>query len=532
MKKSHKILGLSLMVLSYLNARSQNNCAPPTAEVWMEVNNVRAYLRNGGDMFWTFEYNKMTGYEIPKYSGNTYARTKSLFLGGIDANSQLHTAGQTYRQFGFDFWPGPISNNGTIDSAVCKQWDRIFKVSAPEIINAKNGNGISSNIINWPALFANYVDVNSNGIYEPNLGDYPVYDNQNPNNLPGEMNFWIINDVGNEHTAFEGAEKLGVEIHITSFAYASNTSNAINNSTYYRYKVINKSVNNYNDFIFGIYSDFQSSLGDGNDYIGCDLSTNVNNHKRNLMYFYNASYHATILNSIGTVFLNTGKKNGVEIGLGTYAFMSDGNIAGINAQPRDAIELWRYLNGFWADGQPYTFGTPTARGGTIPVKFAFPGDTDPLGRGNWYESDVAGDRATLVATNPTTFQAGEVTEKIVSVAWAELNNGNPVASRELLRLTVDTIHTAYHNNFAMFSVGVNANKKLDLKVYPNPVQNKLYIDGLKSAKAYEVNIYSTEGSLVKQVKVFANQSIDIEDLANGVYYIDIENSRTKFLKLM
>jgi hypothetical protein len=59
----------------------------------------------------------------------------------------------------------------------------------------------------------------------------------------------------------------------------------------------------------------------------------------------------------------------------------------------------------------------------------------------------------------------------------------------------------------------------DVIIYPNPVQNILYVKG--SSEAYSIEIYSLIGQLVKTVSN-ANE-IDVSLLSQGVYLIRISN---------
>ncbi|HVA99419.1 MAG TPA: hypothetical protein VNG53_11040, partial [Bacteroidia bacterium] len=47
-------------------------------------------------------------YQVPKGSGISSIYSSSLWIGGIDAGGHLRVAGQTYKQNGTDFWPGPL----------------------------------------------------------------------------------------------------------------------------------------------------------------------------------------------------------------------------------------------------------------------------------------------------------------------------------------------------------------------------------------------------------------------------------------
>ena len=71
----------------------------------MDVNNVRATILGGGDMWWNLSDAQ---YEIPKGGGINSLFAGSLWIGGVDAGGQLRVAAMTYRQGGNDFWTGPL----------------------------------------------------------------------------------------------------------------------------------------------------------------------------------------------------------------------------------------------------------------------------------------------------------------------------------------------------------------------------------------------------------------------------------------
>src|SRR3954464_3407480 len=80
-----------------------SGCSPATAQTDLDINNVRATILNGGDMWWDLISGQ---YEIPKGSGITSLFAGSLWIGGIDGGGNLKVAAMTYRQGGNDFWPG------------------------------------------------------------------------------------------------------------------------------------------------------------------------------------------------------------------------------------------------------------------------------------------------------------------------------------------------------------------------------------------------------------------------------------------
>jgi hypothetical protein len=67
--------------------------------------------------------------------------------------------------------------------------------------------------------------------------------------------------------------------------------------------------------------------------------------------------------------------------------------------------------------------------------------------------------------------------------------------------------------------------KYEVKIYPNPTKDKLFIEGIKEKSTIE--IYDTNGSL--QTKTILTQSdfIDVRELPTGVYVIHLTNLSTQ-----
>jgi hypothetical protein len=105
-------------------------CAPASAYDWLDINNVRARINTGGDMWWDLDG---TGarYYVPKAGSATSIFSGALWIGGLDINNQLKLAAQRFRQVGIDFWTGPLKVDGTasIDEATCAEYDQFFKMN-------------------------------------------------------------------------------------------------------------------------------------------------------------------------------------------------------------------------------------------------------------------------------------------------------------------------------------------------------------------------------------------------------------------
>ena len=88
------------------------SCAPATKQIDQEINNVRARLLNGGDVWWDLTRGR---YIVPKIeAGSGKLEVSSIFAGGVwvggyDPAGALKFMGQTYRRATQnDCWPGPL----------------------------------------------------------------------------------------------------------------------------------------------------------------------------------------------------------------------------------------------------------------------------------------------------------------------------------------------------------------------------------------------------------------------------------------
>lgn len=129
-------------------------CKPATGSTDLDINNVRARINTGGDMWWDFTQAK---YEIPRGSRKTSMFAAALWIGGLDINKQLKLAAQRFRSGGVDFWTGPLTQNGTaaVDGETCNEWDKHFKITRREveefIADPTNPLKQTDVIKNWPS---------------------------------------------------------------------------------------------------------------------------------------------------------------------------------------------------------------------------------------------------------------------------------------------------------------------------------------------------------------------------------------------
>ncbi|WP_179351130.1 T9SS type A sorting domain-containing protein [Winogradskyella vidalii] len=114
-------------------------------------------------------------------------------------------------------------------------------------------------------------------------------------------------------------------------------------------------------------------------------------------------------------------------------------------------------------------------------------------------------------------------------AYQVINESN---GNKILTITTPEGHTAVHGNYVL---SANEFEKENIKIYPNPTKDLLYIDS-KALAIEKINIFSLVGTSVFQTQ-YLNQdhAIELSFLKNGLYFAEIifENGNSylhKFIK--
>lgn len=485
-------------------------CVNATAQSDLDINNVRAKILNGGDMWWDLFGNNEARYAVPKppigQVGPSSQFASSVWIGGYDAGGSLKTAAQTYRQNGNDYWPGPLTSSATIDPATCVAWDKFFKINRADVESYYNwvmdqtvdnpleGTQAMDVINTWPAFgpdgqpLAPFYDVNSDGLYDPSVGDVPDFDITGTRGCNAQLYgdqclFWVFNDKGNIHTETGGAA-IGIEIQAQAFAFA--TTDELNNATFLKYKIINKSSFRMDSTFFGVWDD--ADLGwYKDDYVGCDVSlgfgmlyngAEVDGTGQATAYgsnppaigidFFEGPYADADgadnpSSEVPASFLNYGDGIADNERLGMCKFMYfNNNNNNVNGNPSAGDDFYQYLTGSWRNGTRITYGGDGTSGSVI-CDYMFPGTSDPYGYGvggsinnpismpNWdemTENNVADDRRFLESSGPFTLQPGAVNVITIGVPWARATQGGPLASVALLKGADAKAQALFNNCFA------------------------------------------------------------------------------------
>ncbi len=550
----------------------------------LDINNVKAGISNRSDMHWDMGGAGNAAYEVPKGSGKHSNFASALWIGGLDNTSQLHGGAQTYRQNGVDFWPGPLeTTSATTSTLVATNYDKVWKLNYTDINNfianfnagnVQNGSYIPvEDLLTWPANgtgnysmnLAPFVDVDADGIYDPiNSGDYPK--------IKGDQAlFFIYNDNLAAHAA-SGCLPMGIEVQAMAYAYGC--PNVINGkpeltyTTFYDYKIINRSASQYSNVYVGLWSDVD--LGNYNDdFIGCNVADDYG-------YAYNAN--PTDLGGYGAYPpaqgfailkgpLNT--TNGIDdnhngsidepfedmrVSKFTYFNNSFPGVPLATTDPTNCAGYHNYMSGFWKDGTPFTCGG-NAYGGSIATDWAYTGDVNTgvntatnssCGTTNWTEitaGNTAGDRRLIIGSGPFDFLPGEIQEVeyafVTSFDSTSTTNAN-LLSVAKLKTDVQKVKNFYNltnkpNCFLTLGI-TELLKQNDFMLYPNPAKSVLTIkSSLEGSATMDYDVIDVLGkTIIKNETTNLNFNINISDLNSGIYFLRLKINNSivvkKFIK--
>lgn len=498
------------------------------------INNIKARVFSDGALFGNshisnrnVQHNTGACFLVP--DGNTFKPTiykGNIWIGGKDDENNLLVSAETYYDDVFHY--GPISNNHTNQNYM-DRYNKVWKISKEEITyhinNYYNPNYIiPENIASWPGngegsesnIIAPYCDVNINGVYDPENGDYPAIRGD-------EALFFVFNDISDRNTDDFG-EGLGLEIKAMAFAYSDTTDEDLRNTIFISYEISNLSSNNYSDTYFGLFNDMD--LGYGlDDYMGFD---SVNS----MMYVFNGKAidgpAEEAFDGVppvqGAMLLNQNASKFISYVNSTHPLIG---------YPSTNQNYYNYLMGNKLNGSPITYGENGLNDNNPPTNYMYTGY--PELNSGWSELDAnnpAGDRRGIFSYGPFDLNSGNKICFDVAYPYALDNTATtPQGSLTLLRQRAQNIKTFYEAQefeCGFTDVGIeevnNSEKKYIL--YPNPNTGSFRISSQELIPNTRIEIYSIIGNKVYERNINSlNQEITL-DFRSGVYTFRIISKQT------
>ncbi|CAN5225383.1 hypothetical protein BH09BAC5_BH09BAC5_22930 [soil metagenome] len=497
--------------ISFLNAQAYDS---------LNSNNITAAFNADGIMFSAnaSPFNHI----ISPGNGISYS-IANLWIGGYDQHGDLHVSAQTYRQSGTDFWPGALDTNSVSCTSIqSNHYNRLWKLNCSEVdsfvsyLQGQGGPGYSvpMDIQTWPGngqvsageeqYLAPFIDADADGYYNWTAGDYPI--------ARGDQSlFYVYNDslVGNTHTESQG-KSLGMEIEAMPYEFNRPWDDALMNTVFIHYTIVNHSQEIYDSTRIGFWSDFD--LGNSAmNRVGSDS-------------ILSASYHYSQNDAVGIIFLNTPMNN-------TIAY---GNNFGFTGNPSTSDDYYDYLKGRWKDGSHLTFGS-NGYGGSVSSNWMFSGD--PVSNSGW--NDVGGgDRRVIGSTNDFILQP--ILRYTFDVAMVVVHDtGSNFACVQTLKQRMQVIKNFYATESQFCVPGITSIHETSINspsnsVFPIPANTQITLQ-TSNEQPQQFTIYSVAGTKVMEGKTNGiSTQLDIHQLPLGMYFIQVagdhSNQMLKFIK--
>lgn len=93
-----------------------------------------------------------------------------------------------------------------------------------------------------------------------------------------------------------------------------------------------------------------------------------------------------------------------------------------------------------------------------------------------------------------------------------------------LRLFVFLFFISFTNNLVAQNAGfhfdgLNNSAKNNIKIYPNPTHDRVYLEGFELHRSRTIFVYDVQGNLMLTNEIVGSGIIDLSALANGIYVI-------------
>jgi hypothetical protein len=468
--------------------------------------NQSSGIISANGIFFKDAANGLAAYAPNKFLGITAIYQSSFSASGTDVNGQNKMSVATYDET--DFSCGPIANNYSDPNYVAKFGNSLWEVYQTTIdLHIQNWNTsgyqMHPSIASWPgngdvsngmaAQLAPYADINGNGIYDPENGDYPEI-------LGDAAVYLIVNDQNN--TQIPGTMPLNMELHYMFYQFAA--ADPLNNTTFVNIKAYNRGTVTCTDFKFNALNDFD--LGNyTDDFGGVDVS-------RNLVYVYNGDGNDEAIAGRPGYTTNPPAIGFLSLNHPLNAAIFPDSIPDPNS------EFLNVIDGKQVDGTAITNnGTPTL--------FHY-SDTLSNGYNEVALNHVPGDKRSFSTIYLGTFAPNSV--KCLDFAWiyARPANGSSLFnSVDSLMKVADFVQNLYDNtNHCMDgTLQVESLKSEQFGIYPNPSNGEITCASDQNLELIEV--WNMDGKLIRTVPANGKETkLDLSQLNAGVYLIKLSTA--------
>ena len=508
---------MAICCLLGTNSTFSQVCTPDLDVNFLQINGVKAKIYNIG-VLWSGTY-ELPVPTNPQTTPPSALYSCGLMVAGKNAAGNLKIAAQLRSEGGADFFPGMLDAAGNVMRTTCVNFNRLFGVSIGDINNFRQNNIISDAMKRWPAKgnpffrvasgfdlpnenLAPFVDVNRDGMYNPQNGDYPEF-------CGDYAYWWVFNDKGNAHTFSKGGAPLGIEVRGMAYGFGRTPNDTASYySTIYNYEIIYKGTETLDSAYVALSIDPDLGCSE-DDYLGCSPSNN-------LAFAYNADgadgingsicgaagkSYGTNIPVVGIKLLQTPKgENGQEVGmtnfmynytsLDTAAYLRK---AGSATTPN---EFYNQMTSRWRDGSPLTSGGDGTSTTNTPTKYAYP--ARPNDTVNWNMPNSRAntiEKSMIMSCGPFKMLPGS-RHRLAFAVVADLDV--PRHPRVDISKLISRANSL--QNVCTFPTAANdiPEKHETVSVVPNPVSNEAQL--IYSGFINRVAIFNLTGQLMMESK--------------------------------
>lgn len=579
-----------------------------------QLGNIIATLNNTGVLFQNMEQGT-AGFEVPAGGGVSSIYCSNLWIGGLDDTLGLHAAAS---RFGIDynantgesensteFTPGPLTFNGTTNESLKSDYNFIYLANRIDVQNhidyfnsVQNGtaqilfpNGYSTPqwMLDWPVALpdtlcggsAPFVDTDSNGLYNPQSGDYPCFKGD-------ECAFMIFNDNGGVHSESEGIP-LKITVQLMLYAY-NGLGEDIANTLFANYTIFNCSGESYQQAYIGNWTDLDLGFA-GDDYIGSHVGGGfyyayngdlfdeagtgssgygANTPIQTIIFMQGPKIDADGLDNAMPAELSNfttygpygpGYGDGIidneHLGMSNFVYYNN-SLNPINGEPTNAQHHYGYMQSTWKNGQAMRFGGNGVSGSgvvaNLNARYMFPGVSDPFNVNTggiippstavpWTElnaqgatGNAPGDRRGIAGSGPFTFAAGDTITFDLAFQYSE-ESGTLLDKVTLAYINSNLAREVFANstlncNESDITLTLNDAKRVtnNIEVYPNPTKDFIRLKGIIDYSSHYI-IEDVSGRAVQAGLLNTSGQINIEKLMPGQYLLRLCDDDTNTLTI-
>ena len=520
---------LSIIIVVFVCWNSQTLAQKASASDYLDINNVKMLVYSNSEIIRdTLTY--LPNYEIPKGTGTHTLYEAGLWAMGVNAQTNDSHGFALFANPDLELQEGPIASN--YNSAWKSRYSKLWKITKAQIdlhklLYTSPGYAPISVIADWPAhgdtsngepyYLAPFIDVNQDGSYNPFQGDYPC--------IKGDQAIYTIahdNGSSNLHSSLP----FSMDIHLMAYSYS--TGNALNNTVFLEYQLVNRSPDDYQDMRIGMFQDFDIGCA-YDDYIGCDTVLNA-------FYAYNGdNFDESNCNAMigygsnppvmGTMFLNHQMSS----------FIYFNNTGTINGNPTTEKEFYNYMNATWRNGQHMVHGgngMPGQPGTGSKTNFLFPGDpNDTL---TWTDPSAGNpphDRRGIGSIGPYNFASGSHINIDMAMVYSRDTSKSNFENVNTFKNDAAFVKQFYNNqnfNCPFWATGIEqANSELNVKLYPNPARNEVFLEWSANDKVTSIISYDGNGRKIFEYTPTDENTlkVNVETWTKGLHLIKIESEK-------